>query len=370
MAPEKKETEQVVPMIDTANKEVADFSKKEDAEGDRIFYEAQGLQPDGVTPIGEEPEVKPEDEVKEGDKPKEDKIEDKPKEDDTKGMPKKEDKPEDKPKEDDDLTRDLTVENADKRISAAQNKMHTSNKTAKDAVDKQNSLQKENDDLRKLVEEKTTLAPEKTEVKEGKEKEQTPDEIDADLEKLRIEYPEIAEPMIKMMQKQNAENVVLRDRLDKVDARENKRDEAAKTTKETEHYDAIAKVHSDFNEISQEPLLDEWIEGLPAIEKAGAKAIRNGGETNDVIALLTTFKKANGYKVPGDEKDKTTSTKTDSKLDKAKKHVTPQLNKAKQINTEDKQIRFTQEEISKWSEKQWAENEKAVDEAMALGLVR
>ncbi len=370
MAPEKKETEAVIPMVDDANKSVIDFSVKEDAEADRIFYEAQGLQADGKTPIGEEPEVKPGDEPKE-DKPKEVKPEDQPKEaDPEKGMPKAEVTPEVKPKEDDDLTKDLTTENATKRISAAQNKMHTSNKTAKEAVEEKNRVQKENDDLRKIIDEKTASAPEKTDDPKVKEKEQTVDEVEKDLEALRTEYPEIAEPIIKLMQKQNIENAALKDRLDKVDARENKRDADAETTKQNSHINAIAEVHKDYQEISNEPLLDEWIEGLPPMERAGAKSIRNGGSTEDVISLLTTFKEANGYQVPGKVEDKTTPTKTDSKLAKAKKHVTPQLNKAKEINTQDKQIKFTQEQIKGWSEKEWAENEKAVDEAMKQGLVR
>ncbi len=370
MAPEKKNTEAVIPMVDDANKNVIDFAVKEDAEADRIFYEHQGLQADGITPLGEEipkedkpegePEVKPE--VKPEGEPKTEDLE--------KGMPKKEEKPEGEPKTEDDLTKDLTTENANKRISAAQNKMHTSNKTAKEAVEKQNSLQKENDDLRKIIDEKTAKDPDQTEDGKTKEKEQTPDEVDSDLEKLRVEYPEIAEPMIKMMQKQNAENKVLRDRLDIVDEREIKRETDAETTKQNTHLDAIKKAHPDFHEISQEPLLDEWIEGLPAMERVGAKAIKSGGSTPDVISLLTTFKEANGYKVPSKTEDKTTVIKADSKLNKAKKQVTPQFNKAKEINTQDKQIRFTQEQISKWSEKEWAKNEKAVDEAMALGLVR
>lgn len=372
MANEKKKTEEVIPMVDTANKEVLEFSKNEEAEADRIFYEAQGLQADGKTPLEEEKkeeldaEKKPEPEEKEK------------KEEPEKGMPAKIDKPkEDKPKElepkdDDDLTKGLTTENADKRISAAQNKMHTSNKTAKDAVEAQNQLQKVNDDLRKIIDENATKTPEKEVDIKPPEIEQTEGEIEKDLEALRTEYPEIAEPMIKMMQRNNAENKSLNDRLDKQEAKDAKREADVETTKQTTHYDAIEEVHPDFMEISQDPLLDEWIEGLGPIERAGAKAIKTGksGTTKDVIVLLTTFKKANGYKVPGEEVDKTTPDKTDSKLDKAKKHAVPQFNKSKEVNTQDKQIRFTQEQIKDWTEKEWQENEKAVDEAMAEGLVR
>ncbi|GAG49334.1 unnamed protein product, partial [marine sediment metagenome] len=234
-------------------------------------------------------------------------------------------------------TVDLTVENADKRISSAQKKMHESNKSAKDALTETDRLRKENEDLRKIMDAKVTESPKDPAKTDPVVPEQTDAEVDADLETLRKEYPEIAEPIIKMMHKQQSENQALKERLDKQDERNTQSDKDAKVTQENAHYNAIAEVHPDFNEISQEPLLDDWIEGLDSIERAGAESIRNGGKTKDVIALLTKFKKANGYKVPGEEKPNP-KDKTDSKLDKAKKHQTPQFNKAKEVNTEDKQI--------------------------------
>ena len=355
MAP-KKETEEVIPMVDSANQEVIDFAIAEDKEADRIFWEHQGLQADGKTPLDEEAPAEETEEVKA----------------EAKEEPKDEGKPvaevvKDEPKSEDDLTVDLTVENADKRISSAQKKMHESNKTAKDAVDETAKLRKENEDLRKMMDDKVTEAPIKAEAGAVAEApQQTEAEVDEDLEKLRSEYPEIAEPMIKMMQRQKAENTELKSRLDKQDERNKQSDATAKETEDNLHYNAISEVHPDFNEISQEPLLDDWINDLDPVERAGARAIRKGGETGDVIALLTKFKKANGYKVPGETPKATPKTK----LEKAKKHVTPQFNKGKEINSQDKQVLFTQEQISKWTEKEWQENEKAVDAAMAQGLVR
>ena len=83
MSEKNKNTEEVIPMIDAANKEVLDFSKKEDAEADRILYESQGLQADGVTPLGETPKEDPEKEKE--DEVKKDLPEDKDREDPEKG---------------------------------------------------------------------------------------------------------------------------------------------------------------------------------------------------------------------------------------------------------------------------------------------
>jgi hypothetical protein len=260
------------------------------------------------------------------------------------------------------------VDNADKRITSAQKKMHDSNKRAKDAETNEAKLAKENDDLRKLIDQRTTTAePGDPITTKAELPNQTEEEVDADLENLRKEYPEIAEPMIKMMQKQQAANEVLQERLDKQEEREKKREADAKVTEDNAHYQAISDVHPDFTEISQEPLLDDWIEGLPAIERMGATAIRKDGTTKDVIELLTTFKKANGYKLPGKTNEKV-DPKT--KIAKAKSLATPTFNKSKETNLEDQQIRFTREQIKGWTEQEWKENESAVDEAMALGLVR
>jgi hypothetical protein len=355
-----KKTEEVIPMIDTVNKDIAEFAKAEDNAANKLFYEGQGLQEDGKTPIGEEaPKGEPKKEEPAKEEPEKEGL---PKEEAPKGEPKK---------EDEDLTKDLTVENADKRISAAQRKMHDSNKSAKDAVDELNRIQKENENLKLLVDKKATEEPTagKKEDQEPEAAPQTDTEMDADLENLRKEYPEIAEPMIKMMQKQNAQNVELQNRLSKQEERETKREEEAKVSKENSHYNAIEDAHPDFNEISQEPLLDEWISGLDSMERIGAEAIRNNGKTKDVISLLTRFKKANGYKLPGGAEGQSTKP-TDSKLEKAKKLQTPQFNKSKEVNTDDNPVMFTQEQMHKWTEKEWAENEEAVNEAMRNRQVR
>jgi hypothetical protein len=354
-----KNTEQAIPTVDTINQNIVDFAAKEEAEADRIFYESQGLQPDGKTPLDEDPAEDPpaKKEEAEPNKEEEEKV----------GLP---NKAEVKPNKEEDLTKDLTVENADKRITSAQKKMHDSNKRAKDAETNASNLATENADLRKLIDEKATTADAGDPVtKQAELPNQTEEEVDADLENLRKEYPEIAEPMIKMMQKQKASNDVLQDRLDKQEEREKQRDIDAKVTEDNAHYKEISDIHPDFEELSQEPLLDDWIEGLPAMERMGATAIRKDGTTKDVIELLTSFKKANGYKLPAENGTKET-TKANSKLEKAKSLSTPQFKKAKETNLEDNKIRFTRQQIAKMTDAEWKENEPAIDEAMALGLVR
>jgi hypothetical protein len=358
MPGEIKKDEQKQPEVNlsAADREVIDFAAKEEAEADRILAEALGQAP--------KKKDEPQEPVKEPEKieVKEPENKPEPKEplDDNKGL---------NPKVDEDLLADLTVDNAKKRISAAQAKMHESNKMAKTATEEATNLVKENADLRALVEQAATQEPAKA--PEGTAPEPTAtvesdEEVEKSLETLRQEYPEIAEPMVKLLHKQQTQNKILTDKLNGIESREQKRDADAKQVADNAHLTAISTAHPDFREISAEPLLDEWINALPVMEKIGAQAIRKDGDTNDVIELLTTFKKANGYVLPDPTPE---ADKVDSKLEKAKKMATPSLRKAKEVNITDKKVKFTQDEISKWSEAEWAANEAAVDEALKEGLV-
>ncbi len=356
----KVEEEKTEAVLDGGSQEALDYSKKEDAEAERLLAEALGKEPE------KEAEGEPEKDEKKAEK------EPGEKEKDTPGEPEKEpDKglKKDIPAADEgDLTKDLTVENADKRISAAQRKMHDSNTKANTALDEVQRVKKENDELRALVADAATEETKKGETApEEKALEATEGEVEKSLEALREEYPEIAEPMIKLLHKQNEENKALRERIDGVDARDKKREEDAKKEDENSHVNKIADAHPDYQDIAKEPLLEEWIDGLPTMEKIGAQAIRQGGSTDEVIQMITNFKKANGYEIPGEEKE--TSKKADSKLDKARKLTTPSIRKAKEVNIKNKDIKFTQEEIHNMSDAEFLEKEPEIDAALAAGLV-
>jgi hypothetical protein len=358
MPGEIKKTEPEQIQLSAADQQVIDFAAKEEAEADRILAEALGK---GKPPEDEDEAAKAAavEEVLAKEAEKGEKEEIVP--DDNKGL---------NPKTDEDLLAELTVENAKKRISAAQNKMHETNKELNNlkntSTEEATRLAKENAELRLMIEQASTT-PEADKAKA----EQVPDatvetdgEIEKGIEAIKAEYPEIGEPMIQLLKRQQTQNKILTDKLNGIEDREIKREAVAKETADNAHLTAVADAHPDYLEIANEPLLDEWIGNLPVMERIGAQAIRKGGETNDVIELLTTFKKENGYTLP----DKTPEKEiVDSKLAKAKKMATPSFKKAKEVNMVNKKVQFTQEEISKWSEKEWAANEHLVDAALAQG---
>jgi NADH:ubiquinone oxidoreductase subunit E len=348
---DNKTAEEAQLNLSVADKEVLDYSAKEEAEADRIFNEANGITPEGEEkkPGAEEEEVKKV-EKQEAKKP-EGEV------DDTKGL---------NPKPgDEDLLADLTVENAKKRISAAQSKMHESNKNANTSSEEATRLAKENADLKALIEQAATKTEETAPEQKAVAPQETDDEVEKSIEAIKAEYPEIGGPMIELLRRQQNQNKVLTEKLDGIEVREQKREADAKTLADNTHLTAISDAHPDFREISNEPLLDEWINSLPTMEKVGAQAIRKDGATDAVIELLTSFKKANGYLPP----DEVTKKPVNSKVEKAKKMSTPSFKKAKEVDVSDRKIKFTQDQISKWTEQEWADNEAAVDAALAEGLV-
>ncbi len=342
----KAEEETKTAVLDEANQEVADYVNSEEAEADRLFAEMN------KDPNTEEPKKK-ETEAKKEAAPEAKKEE-----------PKKE--------EAEDLTKDLTVENAEKRITATQKAMHTSNERASTAEKENARLKEENEALAKKLEEKPVGLPaQEGDTNKAEEKPAaSEDELQKSLDELKAEYPEIAAPMLKMMAKQEAENKTLKDRLDAQDKKEIDREQKAAEDDKNSHVNAIAEVHSDYNEVSAEPLFNDWIQGLPTMERIGAEAVRKDGSAKDVIELLTSFKKANGYKLPGETTEKTTQkSKSDSKLDKAKGLATPTFNKTKDVNIQDKKIKFTQEQIHNMSPAEFEKMEPEIDKALQEGLV-
>ena len=369
MAGEKaavKEIEQEVP-ANAAGREVLDYVNQQEKEADEAFAAAQGIDPEKEAEAGKETNEEA------GEEPGAGKSQASDDKEATGEEPEIKDKVAEGDKAADDLTTGLNTENAQKRIAAAQKQMHTSNQRAVSAEGERDRLQEENEALQAQIKNGASTPEKKSDQVEAKKDEVVKvddDELTKSLSELEQEYPEIAKPMLKMMAKQDAENKALAVKLDTLEQSEVTRVAEAKTAKTNTHITAIAAAHSDYEEISNEPLLDQWIEDLDPIQRAGARSIRKGGSTEDVIALLTNFKQANGYEVTADSQKDTSKNKGNSKLDKAKKAANPSFNKSKDVNIQDGQTLFTRQQIDAMTPAEFAENEPAIDAAMAKGLVR
>lgn len=363
-APDPTKEQEVPPH--EAGREVLSYVQQQEKEADDAYAAAQGIDPEE-----EADDKKDEQEAEknaEAEKTDDKEVEDKGLE--TKDKVAKDDKGD---KGDEDLTKGLSTENAQKRIAAAQKQMHSSNQRAASAEGERDRLKEDNEALQEQIKAGgSTLEKEadQSEAKKGEAVKVDDDELQKILTDLDQEYPEIAKPMLKMMAKQEAENNILKGQVAELQEGEKTRVAEAKTVKANTHVAAIAAAHSDYEEISNEPLLDQWIEELDPIQRAGARAIRKGGSTEDVIALLTNFKQSNGYEVTADSKKDTSEKKSNSKLDRAKQAANPSFNKSKDVNIQDGQTLFTRQQIDAMSPEEFAKNEPAIDAAMAKRLVR
>jgi hypothetical protein len=370
-ASEEKAEQELPPHA--AGREVLSYVQRLEKEADEDFAAVHGIDPEKEKIDDDKKGVEGSEKKAEGEEPE--KVVDKEPED-------KQPEGKDKVAEgdgkvaegDDDLTKGLSTENAQKRISSAQSKMHDSNARATTAEGERDRLKEQNEALQKKLdtvpEAQAAAEPGKEPEKKVASKADEEDDLKASMEELNQEYPEIAKPMLKMMARQEIENKKLSDQVATLVEKEETRTAEAVTVKENTHVKAISDAHKDYKEISEEPLLDDWIESLPAIERAGARAIKKAGSSTEVIELLTSFKKANGYELPADSKEDIPAKKSNSKIEKAKAKANPSFNKSKDVNIQDGQVEFTRQEIDAMSPAEFAEKEPAIDLAMSKGLVR
>lgn len=279
----------------------------------------------------------------------------------------------DKTAEAEDLTKGLNTENAQKRISSAQTRMHESNSRANTAEGERDRLKAENERLtRQWAEmpraEKDLASKEVADTAKKVPAAHEDDDLDASMEELNNEYPEIAKPMLKIMARQEIANKKLMDKVGVLEEREATREAEVVEAEENSHIGDIAAAHADWQDISEDPLLDEYIEGLPSIERAGAKAIKKNGSTEDVIELITNFKTALGYELPASSTGDIPKKKSNSKLDKAKSKANPSFKKAKDVNLANGGAPFTRRQIDAMSMAEYKIHEPAIDDAMSKGF--
>lgn len=152
------------------------------------------------------------------------------------------------------------------------------------ASDRQNqTLREENASLAKK------LAEYEQKTKDGGE---TPADVDAELEKLKKEYPDYTGPLWAVIEKALKKSAAAVD--SKIDtavktALKPLEERAANDARER-HFSAIGAVHSDWKEIAAGKDLADWIASKPAYLKPGLQRVLDQGTAGEIIELLTDFK--------------------------------------------------------------------------------
>lgn len=157
------------------------------------------------------------------------------------------------------------------------------------ASDRQNNdLRKERDDLAKK------LAEYEQKTKAGGE---TTADVDAELEKLKKDYPDFTGPMWAVVEKALKKSQAAVDsKIDTVvkEALKPIEERAANADRER-HFSAIAAVHSDWKAVAASKEFNDWIESKPAYLKPGLKQVLDKGTAGEINELLTDYK---AFKAP------------------------------------------------------------------------
>jgi phage shock protein A len=182
--------------------------------------------------------------------------------------------------------------------------------------------------------------------------EEAKEEVSVDLSEIIKDFPEIVKPLQKYVDARFAQ-------MDqKVSATTQEVLAARKEEEDKKHFDAIASAHPDYATVSNSPDFRIWLERQTKMWKEVAV----DGETQDVISLLSKYKKDLGI-------DSNTVSKEDL-VEKAKQNVEPTLSKARKQNIGSSKKIWSRSEIDKLSDKQYKKFEKDIDKAYTEGRIK
>ena len=232
----------------------------------------------------------------------------------------------------------LSAEQWEERYKNAQAKMTKETQRAKDMEAK----------IAEMNNKITAMEAMKSEAKIEQQKE----EVNVDLSQIMKDYPEIVKPLQTYVDARIAavDNKVSQASQEILKAQQEEADR--------KHYSAIAEVHPDWKSTSSSEDFTLWLGRQSRMWQQAA----TDGDTEDVIALLSKYKKDLGL----------VSKKTASKeelVEKAKQNVEPTLSKARKQNVSSSKRIWTASEIGKLSDKEYLKFEKEIDQAYEDGRV-
>ena len=182
--------------------------------------------------------------------------------------------------------------------------------------------------------------------------EEAKEEVGVDLSEIIKDFPEIVKPLHKYDDARFAQ-------MDqKVSATTQEVLAARKEEEDKKHFDAIASAHPDYATVSNSPDFRIWLERQTKMWREVAVE----GETQDVISLLSKYKKDLGI-------DSNTVSKEEL-VEKAKQNVEPTLSKARKQNIGSSKKIWSRSEIDKLSDKQYKKFEKDIDKAYTEGRIK
>jgi len=172
----------------------------------------------------------------------------------------------------------------------------------------------------------------------------------AELTKLRTEYPEFAGPIVDVLERQQKVISDLRAQNDAVAA-------STDAVRKTTFVQAVEAAHPDMEAVVTSDDFKGWLYRQPQFVQ---DAIVSGDPTG-AIKILGMYK--------ADTSGASSQPNKQALLDAAKQVAAPVVGRNTQQPATEPKIQFTREQISAMSPDEFAKNEVAIDEAMAAGLI-
>ena len=173
------------------------------------------------------------------------------------------------------------------------------------------------------------------------------DEVDDELAKLSEEYPDIAQPLLKKLQKLEETVTQYRTQIDSDQSQENLR----------VHFDTIRKSHPDMDEVVTSDDFSGWLERQSPLWQR----VAGEGSAAEVVELLDRYKEAIGAASP---------QQPVSNVERARKVAEPSLPKARKPDPNSGKRIWTREEIRRMPLDEFEKRQTEIDLAYLEGRVR
>lgn len=228
----------------------------------------------------------------------------------------------------------LALKKAEKAMKSAQSRM---TKATQEAAD----LKRHNADLIKAVGElKGQLAEHKTD--------------DSKLERLREDYPDLANPLLDELKRTQDE--VLSHKQQLAIEKQRKVDEQNELSMKA-HFDRIRAEHPDVDEVIETA---DWLNWLEDQDYATKEWIQTGS-SNDVNTVLYKFKSDMGFKPP---------TPQERALERARSVAEPKLPKSRKPQTKAESRSWSVEDIKRMTNHEFEKHQSEILKAMNSGKIR
>lgn len=196
-------------------------------------------------------------------------------------------------------------------------------------------------------------------------------EDDTDLKEAKEIYPEVINPLLKIIANLEKKLAAVSDdvgnvkgNLGNVKAVADRYQISEQKSEADKHFDAIRDKYPDLDEIIVDPTYADWYHNQgPLIQQALQK-----GSTKDAISALKLYRAEHPKEsVPEVKQETKPEVVKPDKLAAAREAAGPTV-KSSQKPIEQKQT-FTQAQIAKMSREEFSKNEAAIDEAVARGEI-